>query len=153
MVALVDDSDFDFLNQWKWKAFGNKSGMFYAERLQRDESGKRHHVFMHRIISNAPKGIFVDHEDHCTLNNQKYNLRLCSHSKNHANELFRENNTSGFKGVRSRNGRWTVCIRQDGHAYWLGTFDTVKEAALKYDAAAIEKFGEFALTNEKLGLL
>ncbi len=29
-VALVDDSDYEWLSQWSWFASKNKSGVFYA---------------------------------------------------------------------------------------------------------------------------
>jgi hypothetical protein len=44
--ALVDDEDFEYLNQWKW----SYSGHGYAHRLQ---SGKT--VYMHREILKPPK--------------------------------------------------------------------------------------------------
>ncbi|KAI3820992.1 hypothetical protein L1987_08548 [Smallanthus sonchifolius] len=49
-----------------------------------------------------------------------------------------------FKGVRQRTwGRWVSEIRQpktEGRL-WLGTYDSSREAAMAYDAAALELFG------------
>jgi hypothetical protein len=56
-------------------------------------------------------------------------------------------NTSGRKGVNLyRNGKWRATIGQRH----LGYFDTAQEAADAYDRAAVEHFGEFALTNKEL---
>ncbi|PHT24574.1 Ethylene-responsive transcription factor 4 [Capsicum baccatum] len=55
-----------------------------------------------------------------------------------------------YRGVRKRPwGRYTVEIR-DPHRkcqVWLGTFDTVVEAGMTYDATAIEFRGVKAKTN------
>lgn len=61
--------------------------------------------------------------------------------------------SSGFKGVSKRAGKWRAYITVGGRFISLGSFTTVREAARAYDAAAREHFGEFAATNEDLGLL
>ena len=148
MVALVDDCDFEFLNQWKWMASCCR-GVFYARRfiwVNRKNKG----IFMHRLIAGAAPGQTVDHEDHCTLNNQRCNLRLCSITQNNGNQILRKTSTSVFKGVYHHSqGKWAATIKTK----FLGLFETPALAAARYDQAAIETFGEFALTNKALGLL
>jgi len=55
-----------------------------------------------------------------------------------------------------RDKGWIARIhRQIGdkhYSEYLGQYRTAKEAALVYDAALIERHGEFALTNKQLGL-
>ncbi|KVH99321.1 ethylene-responsive transcription factor 2-like [Cynara cardunculus var. scolymus] len=55
-----------------------------------------------------------------------------------------------FKGVRQRTwGRWVSEIREPKHGerLWLGTFNTAREAALAYDAAARKLYGPNAELN------
>lgn len=44
-------------------------------------------------------------------------------------------------------------MRVRGIRYYLGSFIDIRDAARAYDKKAVELNGEFALTNEKLGLL
>jgi hypothetical protein len=146
-AALVDDADYEFLNQWKWctHQFGKK---WYAVRGQGTRKTQKI-LLMHRVITNAPDGMEVDHWDHDGLNNQRYNLRVCTSSQNKANKPKRIDNTSGYKGVtwdRFR-GKYVAQIHVNGKHIFLGRFSDVEEAARAYDKAAIKIFGEFAYLN------
>ncbi len=141
-VALVDDEDFERINQFKWYAHKIRE-MWYATR-----SSTR--FYMHRVIMNAPSGMLVDHKDRDGLNNQKYNLRVTTNAKNLWNQGKHKDNTSGYKGVSfdKKSKKWLVQIRvNDGNARHLGYFDTVEEGAHAYDRAAKELHGEFAYLN------
>jgi hypothetical protein len=151
-VALVDDADFEFLNQWKWYAMLNKR-VWYAVRDVRTSDGSRRLEQMHQILIPSPQ---VDHRDHDGLNNQRANLRACSVRQNGANKRrWLSKTTSRFKGVFERknrrtgepNGQYRAQIRVDYKLHNLGTFGTEYEAAQVYDAAAKEHFGEFAHLN------
>ena len=66
-VALVDDEDFEYLNQFKWQAKYSKGHTFYAYRTSQQINGsKRVSVAMHREIlklgSFKENPILVDHE-------------------------------------------------------------------------------------------
>ncbi|MCH7719226.1 MAG: HNH endonuclease, partial [Chloroflexi bacterium] len=54
---------------------------------------------MHRLITNAPKGLIVDHIDHNGLNNTRNNLRLCTPEQNDYNRRPQKGSTSKYKGV------------------------------------------------------
>lgn len=146
--ALVDDADFDWLNQWKWHTLkGGKN--FYAQRNV--QSGdKRRKVLMHREILPGPAR--VDHRDRDGLNNQRGNLRAASHRQNIHNQRKREGRTTPFKGVYPRtNGakepRWESQIRINGCLRYLGLFSDEKDAARAYNNAAVEAYGKFARLN------
>nr|WP_243767389.1 HNH endonuclease [Paenibacillus agricola] len=104
---------------------------------------------MHRVITDAPKGYFVDHIDGNPLNNQRHNLRLCTNAQNCRNRGAPKGNTSGFKGVtwNTWNGKWQAQIGKDYKRYHAGYFESPSEAARAYNAKATELFGEYARLN------
>ena len=152
-VALVDDEDFEWLNQWKWSLsqLGTNRkyrSIYYAHRTQWYKNGVQRDISMHRLILDAPKGLEVDHIDGNGLNNQRSNLRLCTRTQNARNARRRKNGSSRFKGVcKTREGRWNARIYANGKRANLGVFKNEADAARAYDAAAAEAFGEFARLN------
>ena len=150
--ALVDDEDYDRIASVKWYA-SVQSNVTYANR-DTCESGKRVTVSMHRFIMQPPKGMRVDHINGDGLDNRKANLRICTPGENLRNQR-RAKGRSAFKGVsfHAHNKKWRAQICVDGRRMCLGYFPDERSAAMKYDAAALIHFGEFACTNAALGLL
>jgi hypothetical protein len=143
-VALVDDEDFEYLNQWKW--FFNKG---YAGR----HTGPRHRrklVLMHRDILCVPDGLVTDHINHDGLDNRRSNLRSCTRAQNYANSDIHSNNTSGAKGVRLRKDtkKWSAIIKHNQKVIYLGCFKNLDEAARAYKDKAREIYGEFAYNDK-----
>ena len=145
--ALVDDEDFEYLNQWKWFAHKDKN-TWYAQRNQTIDINKRIVIHMHRVILQEEK---IDHKDGNGLNNQRYNLRKASDLQNSRNKGIYKNNISGYKGVsfrkQSTKNPYQARIRVNKQEINLGSFSTAIEAALVYDQAAKQYFGEFARLN------
>lgn len=149
LYILVDDEDYEWLNQWKWSLL--KSG--YARRnIAISKNGRvvrQKTILMHRQLLNAPKGMEVDHINHDKLDNRKANIRLATKQENAFN---REsiNPTSGYKGVywQSHTGNWRVIIVVDGKSKYYGGYKTKEEAAKVYNEAAKECHGKFAYLNE-----
>lgn len=147
MFALVDDRDFEWLNQWKWCAHLSHNEKFRAAR----EEGARHErktILMHRLICAATKGVQVDHINGDPLDNQRKNLRVCSASQNQWNRGVQRDNTSGFKGVdwRESHSKWRARIQVFSRMIHLGYFLTAAAAGRAYKAAARKYYGEFART-------
>ncbi len=146
--ALVDDSDFSFLNADKWHADEQTNGKIYARRTVRT-NGKRSVLRMHTAIMGRVDGKEIDHRDGNGLNNQRHNLRHSTKAENQMNRCIPRNNTSGYKGVSwcKRENKWLVQIKYEGKRKHLGYFSCLVKAAKYYDLAAIQYFGEFARLN------
>ena len=151
MHTWVDDADFEWLNQWKWHPKKDAS-TFYAHRNVM-VNGKQTKVQMHREITRATAGELVDHKFGNGLNNQRYNLRVCSQSQNQANRGVPVDNQSGYKGVHwnINSKKWLARIKLNGTIIHLGSFFCVIKAAKAYDRAALKHFGEFARINFPIG--
>lgn len=143
--TLVDDADFEWLNQWKWYA-SNKITTFYAQRGKDD-------IYMHRLILGLEDiKIKCDHIDRNGLNNQRNNLRPATKSQNNCNSKPRKNKTSIFRGVYwcVDKNKWRASITKDNIVYALGNFTNQEAAAIAYNKKAIEFHGEFATLNNVL---
>lgn len=145
-VALVDEADYNFLMQWKWFAWKNTGGQYYAGRRVRIAVGKQATVHMHRAILSAPDGMQVDHVNHETLDNRRENLRLATFSQNTKNRKRYKNNTSGIKGVSlyKPSQKWIAIISVDGKFKHLGYYVSKEAAAHAYAEAAHRFHGDFA---------
>ena len=143
--ALVDDDDFEELNKYNWYF-----SQGYATRHV-TISGKRKLQGMHRFITNCPADMDVDHANHDKLDNRKSNLRVCSHSENNQNQQMRTKSktSSVYKGVYfdKHANKWRAHIKLNYKDKHLGLFENEIDAAIAYNNAAIEMFGEFALLN------
>lgn len=143
-TAIVDDDDFEQLNQFKWYFAGD-----YAVR-NISVNNKQHIIRMHRQILGLERGDGKesDHVNHNLLDNRKTNLRTCTHSQNQHNRLPQQS-VSKFKGVTwdKRHKYWQARIVIDGKQYHLGYYNTEELAALAYDIHAAWSFGEFAKLN------
>jgi hypothetical protein len=142
-VAQVDDEDYDELNQYKWDAIKTRSGIWYARR----RTSRTTRIMMHQQMTSY---IESDHKDGDGLNNQRINVRDCTHQQNCQNRRKSKSCSSIFKGVsycQSRN-LWAAHLKHNGKGHYLGRFKSEVEAAIRYNLKAIELFGEFARLNE-----
>lgn len=145
--VLVDAEDYDFLTGYTWGPSVRKGSVKVAAMACVG--------LMHRLILGllSEDEIEVDHINRNPLDNRRCNLRLATRSQNKANRTIASNNTSGYKGIYYdiRTGHWHAHLRVDKKKIHLGTFLTKREAALAYNDAALEHFGEFAVLNKVPG--
>lgn len=89
----------------------------------------------------------IDHRNRIRHDNRIDNLRPCDHQPNCGNSRPRVHK---YKGVTfcKLTGRWKAQIGVNYKNVNLGRYDTMEQAALAYNAAAIRHFGEFAYLNE-----
>lgn len=152
-VALVDLEDFDLAAQHRWHvretdpvAPGRRPNGPYAVTEIVQSDGRRRTITMHALIMGQP---FIDHVNHNGLDNQRHNLRPATHVQNAGNSRKNPGKTSRYKGVFWDRWRscWSAKITVNRQASSLGRYEREEDAALAYDIAAREAFGEYALTN------
>lgn len=137
---MVDDEDYPLLSCIKWNVYKDKKTC-YAE----NKSFGRMHSFL--MMPNKP--LEVDHIDRNGLNNQRSNLRICTHQQNNWNQEKKVIGTSKYKGVYwfASRKKWIARMRINGKTTHLGCFIKEDDAARAYDNAARKHFKEFALLN------
>jgi hypothetical protein len=128
-VALVDDEDYKYLNQFNWYA-RNSRGAFYAVRESKKRGRSVIYIWMHRVIMNPESGKETDHINHNGLDNRRSNLRVVTHRENCINQ--KNLNKTGYVGVKHQYKSFAAQIKINGRKKWLGTFDTAKEAHNAY---------------------
>lgn len=162
-VAIVDDEDFDYLNQFCWRAQKPSGKRTYElwhafTALSVGHSKKQVVVGMHRVViarmTDDPlflvhTAIYTDHINSDGLDNRRSNLRKCSNTENQINKRVQGNNTTGYKGVTRQGDKYVVrfTVPAKGRVFG-GTFINPIDAARKYNQMAVEHFGKFALLNE-----
>ena len=134
--AVVDDQDYDWLNQYKWCV---NSKNYVINRIGT----------IHKVIMNPPKGLQVDHINGDRFDNRRNNLRICTVSQNCSNRISKIKPKSGYRGVtfHSITGKWRARLEINSKKISLGLYFTKKEAAIAYNQAAKAYFGEFAKLN------
>jgi hypothetical protein len=153
-MVLIDRADLELVSGFTWRAvaLGDMTRRTYAQ-AQRGNL----YLYMHRLIIGAGDRDLVDHVNRNGLDNRSANLRLCTSSQNQGNrgaDRRRLGTTSVHKGVcwdKSRQ-RWGAYIHYDGRTRALGRFDSETSAALAYNVAAVERWGNFARLNIVEGL-
>lgn len=145
LVALVDDEDYEYLNQFVWSE--NTGG--YASRRY---NGKE--ILMHREILSilGEKKLITDHENLNKLDNQRNNIRICTKLENNKNIKKRKDKeySSKYKGVYkvdTDKKTWRAMIVSNNNRIHLGYYFTEIEAAIAYNKAAIKYHAEFANLN------
>lgn len=146
--VLVDNSDFEYLNKYRWYfthcnlAHGNG----YAVRHEGRKS-----IYMHREILKPVKGLVTDHINGNGLDNRRSNLRACTIAQNAHNRNKRSNSALKYKGVSKNvdnnnqwSGKYGARILINGKQRFLGTFNTQIGARRAYLKAAKQFHGEMA---------
>ncbi len=143
-IAIIDEDDFDKVSIYSWH-FDR-----YAKAVKWDKEAKKNrHLYMHRLIMNAPKGLDVDHINGNKLDNRKINLRVCSRSINQYNPQKPTRAKSGLRGVYkeyNRSCRWFAQVKINGKLKRLGRYDTPEEA----HAAYLDATKEFRIHKKPL---
>lgn len=142
-IAEIDDEEYWRCKVYTWVAKWSHNDTWYAVAWKKGSVGN---IYLHKFIMRTDEEI--DHIDGNGLNCQKNNLRIVTRTQNMQNAKPYRGGTSKYKGVSKRsNGRFQAKIRLNGKLIYLGSFIDETEAAMAYDEAAIELFGEYARPN------
>lgn len=140
----IDQEDLDYFNSLNWRLVDKKGTLYLYTSL----NGRT--IYFYREILGVEDKVIVDHINGDTLDNRKCNLRISDKRKNAQNMKSNKNSTSSFKGVSWDKFRlkWKATIKHEGNQVFLGRFLDEKEAAIAYNKAASEYFGEYARLND-----
>lgn len=146
-ITIVDDEEFEKLNQFKWRAHGHSNNCYAVRTFRFNKNEKQIDIIMHREILNAKKGISVDHVNGDRLDNRKENLRLATCAENRYNQKHaNSNNKLGIKGVSyTKEGKkFWARIKINNKFIYLGSFGVMGDADSAYRKAEEKYFGKFA---------
>lgn len=139
---FVDKEDYERIKSTCWVV--NNKGYLSGIR-----DGKS--VLLHRVITDCPNGMVVDHINHDKMDNRKLNLRIVTQHQNSLNHDVRCDNKSGNTGVNyvEASGKWLSRITIDSEIINLGTFDSYEDAVKIRKIAEDKYFGEFSYDNSQ----
>jgi hypothetical protein len=151
VLTLVSAEDFSRVSALAW--FARREGR--SIYVMHSPGVKATKVRLHRFVMGARRGDIVDHINGDTLDNRRDNLRFVTPRQSAQNRGPHAGSLSSFVGVtlHRATGRWQAQICSGGVCRYLGLFNDEREAALAYDAAAHETYGEFARLNFPEGSL
>lgn len=133
-VTLVDDSDYDYLNQWKW-CYHNGYAIRNSSR-KGIVKVKSSQIFLHHLVIGITRlpimlELMTDHIDGDKLNNQRYNLRIVTNRINQGNRI--EHRKGKLVGTRLMTDHfrvkpWEAHVTMNGKQTYLGYYETAQEA-------------------------
>jgi hypothetical protein len=110
-------------------------------------------LYLHRVAWFFYYGVWpkdqVDHINNNRSDNRIVNLREATAFQNQANRKIQMGGSSKYKGVSwfKQSCKWEAYIEVNRKKIHLGYYHKEEEAALTYNKAALERFGEFAKIN------
>ena len=154
-LVRVDNCDLPTLRRYCWTLIvggGQKNHLYVITSNM--VSGRQKNLFIHRMLMGMSDTVAdprkVDHKNGDTLDNRRVNLRITDSRGNATNRMSQRGSSSKYLGVYARPSKvrpWGACIKVGTEKRYLGAFKEEEDAALTYDAAAREAFGEFACVN------
>ena len=132
--ALIDTEDLEKVKPYYFRLV--KKGYFVTSPVLRNTDKC---LLMHRVITDCPDGMVVDHINHNKSDNRKCNLRVCTPQQNSMNKK----NIKGY-WFRKDLGLWQVEIICKGIKHIIGCFKTEQDAIEARKKAEMEYFKDFA---------
>lgn len=144
-----DLEDYDLIKNYCW---------YYSDGYLRTNvtigKNRQIHMSLHRLVMDFPKCKEVDHIQHASkdenkFDNRKSNLRIVNKSQNQMNKHKQINNTSGNVGVywHDRDNVWEVYIGINNQQIYIGRYADKQEAIIARKVAEDVYFGEYSFEN------
>lgn len=110
--VLIDTDSLELIRSiGSWHAIQDKTlhnnSYYIANRYNNKTKGKGV-IKLHRLLTDCPRDMVVDHIDRDPLNNKLSNLKVCTEFENHQNQS-RRNDIIGVY-YRARDNRWYANI-------------------------------------------
>ena len=142
--AMISPEDRHWISQRAWYLDANG---YAACNVFGGRKGRN--ILMHRVILLARDTSEVDHIDRNRTNNCRWNLRIATRTEQMQNTKS-ANRATSYRGVQY-NGDHTstvsALIKAEGKRHYLGCYKIAKIAAMAYDIAARELYGQHARVN------
>lgn len=84
----INKADYAKIRRYNWRLLVNKRDGYvtkYVVSTVYTAPYKPKTIYLHRLITNCPVGMVVDHKNGNTLDNRRRNLRVCTVSENNSN--------------------------------------------------------------------
>lgn len=130
----ISEEDFEMVNSFVWHKAGN---------YIRNSKGQ----WLHRLITNCPKGLEVDHIDRNPLNNKRENLRCVTRAENNRNKRQYNkypNKSTGIYGIDAVKSR-----RKDGKPYFRVRINGLKANKFSKLISAIKYRNKYLMEHKE----
>lgn len=143
--TLIDIADIETVSTYKWRWVSPRGIKNTGNFIVTGNGKETPTLQLHRLITNCPSNLEVDHVNGNRLDNRKVNLRVCTRQENQLNVPKLSNNTSGFKGVWFDKDRekWVAEITYKKTKVSLGRFHVYEKSCYARFVAETILHGEF----------
>lgn len=149
--AKVDAEDFEKLSEYTWRIITKPSGRMKVVTNIIESDGRNRQISLGHFLMKPPKGKMVYPRRFMEgLDYRKENLIVCTMAeRQRILPKSRKHGTSKYKGVSFITSKktWRAAIKVKGTSITLGHFKDEERAALAYNKAAREHFGEDSYQN------
>ena len=125
-------------------------GGYLRFKHRQEVGGKQRIMRVHRMVFYLHYGYLpkcIDHINNRRFDNHPANLRRVTSAQNSSNRTSAKGSVSRYLGVHKQRAKWKAEISIDGVNKYLGSFKREIDAAMAYDVAALELYGEHANPN------
>lgn len=151
LKVKIDKEDLERVSQYKWRVTRGTTGRMRVVTTVRTKDGARH-LTLGRFLMDPPEDKQVyPRRFNDGLDYRKSNLVVCTmKERQRLLPKTRKTTTSSYRGVSFSKiyNKWKAAIKCNGRNINLGIFDTEVDAALAYNKAAVQHFGDIAYQNK-----